>query len=1270
MLSVMWRVLALALILVAAAAAGEPLVSGTLVDARGTAVEGATISVVPLDPAWHPRPRPKGALPLDAPLAVATTTDEGGFRLDAPAGDVVVAISAPGRPTMLRWRERVHVEAGKPATLKLRMPDLAKVHGIVLDESGKPIAGMPLAAWSDGDDGAAMIGVTSDAAGRFALAVPRGCVLTMVGESAERFGIVRFRVDDEDVPAALHVGRADTVAGTLVSSRTFRPLAGVEIRAFAPTIPPPRSAGDETEGTVTSDAEPTSRVVSGADGRFSIVVPHQGFAVAAGALGRLALVNGRNLLDDAPGHGVKDDDAEPRPTYPGQRERLMRIQCRDEQGRPVEGALASVGWFGNEVQPVGATGSDGVAVLRTMTSRTADLNQVALYVERPGHSPAWIPWLTPGAGITSILLPRAANLSGIVRDAAGNPVTGARLEAGRTRTRTTAGEAWDGSRPVLTGADGAYLLRDLAPGLHRVKVTAPGLLTPPVPRVTLVAGREARLDLVMPRGATLRGRVRDAAGPVAGATIDVADHEPYDSMIQQEKPPPSAVTQADGTFAVEGLDPDTWYFITADDPWHAEASSGGKPSESLIEIALTPTGSIAGELAGIVESTRVNCSREDNDSAAGTWSTEASFLIEDLAAAEYECRAEGKRSRSEPEKAIVREGAATPMTLRVTADPTLFVRVLDARTREPLHGAQVAECSDRTDEKGRCLAGMPAEDDEDPSVVAGAHGYVGKTEKLERPLPVSITILLEPAPRVRGVVVDAAGVPVEGVDVGWEDDIEVVATDERGEFEMILGDDDDDARIVAWRAIAGAMEEGEAALGRPRDSPVRIVLKRVETATLVVLVRDGGGPVADADLYIAGPKHSTGTTDSEGRFEASGLHPGKYTVSLEAVGDRPRVARERKLEAGSRVELVLEAAGGWSVEGRIVREGAPVGGMMVGGYASDASSDAPFDFPPHFVDPGSVIEDVASDADGSFRIGPFPESATTARVTVHPPNESDGGWWGRGPELSRSVEVAKGEGPVVIDLAEVTAIGRVVDAGGPVPEAWVGATCEHEGVSPNTRTLDDGSFRLEKVPVHADCELLIDTVERGSMRRRISTPETGVLDLGELRLLGQQVRGHAAGLDGSFADLMMFHWRAADGSDHGEVVLDPDSRGNFVATLPLFPIDWFANSKRPEFGWVTGRFEPGQPLDIALPKGASLSVVIRGSRDTGIVANLRHWNDHASDEALDWALDVETPRPGVLELRGLAAGHVVIDVQTDEGDLVLEEDTRTGESRRLEVDLP
>ena len=79
---------------------------------------------------------------------------------------------------------------------------------------------------------------------------------------------------------------------------------------------------------------------------------------------------------------------------------------------------------------------------------------------------------------------------------------------------------------------------------------------------------------------------------------------------------------------------------------------------------------------------------------------------------------------------------------------------------------------------------------------------------------------------------------------------------------------------------------------------------------------------------------------------------------------------------------------------------------------------------------------------------------------------------------------------------------------------------------------------------------------------------------------------------------------------------------------------------------------------------------MRGSRDTGIVARSERWNEREADEALSWALHVETPRPGVVSLRGLAAGHHVIRLVTDEGELVVEADLRAGDSRRLDVDLP
>ena len=159
----------------------------------------------------------------------------------------------------------------------------------------------------------------------------------------------------------------------------------------------------------------------------------------------------------------------------------------------------------------------------------------ALVAEAPGFARAEKGSVRPGAEGIEIVLDRPAVLVGTVRSMDGAPIAGARI---RVNGYTAAGIPFDLS--TSSGADGGYRLEGVPP--HRfnyfslwrqrlwLEARAEGfallvrsgrmaLADGELP--DLVPGREARQDLWLSRGATLRGRVLDARTrePVADAVV-------------------------------------------------------------------------------------------------------------------------------------------------------------------------------------------------------------------------------------------------------------------------------------------------------------------------------------------------------------------------------------------------------------------------------------------------------------------------------------------------------------------------------------------------------------------------------------------------------------------------------------------------------------------------------------------------------------------------------------------------------------------------------
>ena len=157
-------------------------------------------------------------------------------------------------------------------------------------------------------------------------------------------------------------------------------------------------------------------------------------------------------------------------------------------------------------------------------------------------------------------------ITGVVTDAAtGRPISNVSTHAEPQQEGPSADAG--------TGFGGEYTLSGLAPGRYRIRAWAndqgyasryfgqsPGLEIEAV----LIVGSEllAGIDIVLGRGATVSGRVTDAATgrPVAGIGVRAA---PVDGGRHEW-----AYTESDGTYALRGLPPSSFYLSTANGGEH------------------------------------------------------------------------------------------------------------------------------------------------------------------------------------------------------------------------------------------------------------------------------------------------------------------------------------------------------------------------------------------------------------------------------------------------------------------------------------------------------------------------------------------------------------------------------------------------------------------------------------------------------------------------------------------------------------------------------
>lgn len=203
-------------------------------------------------------------------------------------------------------------------------------------------------------------------------------------------------------------------------------------------------------------------------------------------------------------------------------------RVEDASGDPVAGAwiyLTQGSWDSGAI--VAETDAEGRYLVRDVTSGGFLGARARGYLPGPLRP---IAVMTEGEVTLDFRLDRAScTLAGTVLAAEGIPSDGAPLPGALVTvesSRPLEGESLADAPPrgappirVTTGEDGSFEIDELAPGLARVRVDAPGHAAH-IREVDLSERRFVALDVRLGRGATLRGTVLDASGrPEAGARI-------------------------------------------------------------------------------------------------------------------------------------------------------------------------------------------------------------------------------------------------------------------------------------------------------------------------------------------------------------------------------------------------------------------------------------------------------------------------------------------------------------------------------------------------------------------------------------------------------------------------------------------------------------------------------------------------------------------------------------------------------------------------------
>jgi len=620
------------------------------------------------------------------------------------------------------------------------------------------------------------------------------------------------------------------------------------------------------------------------------------------------------------------------------------LVVRDAAGEPRAGLRVAAGEL---AWPVGATSESGRLELPGRQSGSVELFFFAEDFQR--HSLDLPPASTDAeAEDFEVVWPRARFLQG-------------RVIAGENRRPIVGAVVWPGHDPgagVHTDHEGRYRLPVLAGERFWVEAAAPGFLSE-IARVDDSDRRARRVPtLALTPAAQTVGRVVDAEGrPIAGTRLDAWMLKPtrHPPAFRPDRAASRAVSDEAGRFTLEGLLQGGRYEIHARREGFATVRTqleSAPPSEPL-RLVLVPGRPAHGRVVDgedrPLEGVAIEISEAGPAAAENlevTTDGEGRFEIEALPAEELDLLARKDGFAPIRVRGIEVEPGTGPAdlgTLVLTPGAAIRGRVED-RESEPLQGVSVWRVEDRgqtslspggllrrdpaaeTDEAGRFLLDGLAEGQRYHLLFAREEYLPAPVMGVEAPYPGTIEVVLRPAARVSGRVVDELGEAVSGarVGLGEQDPPPGVVAPRSGQIPQATVTDGEGGFTFRGVAPGKIRLEARARGYQVSESLLLEVAEAEEIAELEIVLERGatvegrvsnsrGEPVAGATLRV-GP--SRGESDPDGYYRLEGVAPGPAELELRHPA-HARTVRALEIEPGTNVEnVVLEA--GFEVAGRVL----------------------------------------------------------------------------------------------------------------------------------------------------------------------------------------------------------------------------------------------------------------------------------------------------------------------------------------------------------------
>lgn len=473
----------------------------------------------------------------------------------------------------------------------------------------------------------------------------------------------------------------------------------------------------------------------------------------------------------------------------------------------------------------------------------------------------------PDSHSLALVLQEPALLKGRVVDQDGEPVTTFEIAAEQPGEGLLGNLGLEKAKDAFDDEDGRFALEGLIPGAWEVYAMAEGYGVPDPITVTLpqAAGDELLLQIV--RAASVAGTVlSDAGEPVADATVEVDLGGPvWQAQLQPQIKRPTATSQADGTFLLEGVTPGAVTLRARhnehapSEPVQLELAVGEEREEVTISLRIgaTLTGEVYdddGELSSgrMVQVTKLDnyeteVTTTDGDGAfkiehmePGTWQVvamPAGFASGEVAAEEASSDDEGSdadsmldmMSKIEQGVADLVDGQTEHVVLGAPPEDPVQVTGTVTHDGEPYAGALVTFYAEGENTM-QSLRNVKVKNDGSFAVELDGPGtYVAQVQMLDdtmtqqrivefsRKIPETEAIELHfeiPTGRVSGSVEGPDGSPLSGVRVSlhpegalevgtlWGGQYAEAATDDRGQFDF------QGLRPGRYSLMAGGMSYG------------------------------------------------------------------------------------------------------------------------------------------------------------------------------------------------------------------------------------------------------------------------------------------------------------------------------------------------------------------------------------------------------------------------------------------------------------------------------